>query len=354
MRYPTTLPVRFAQVREDACIDGHVVHTYCPDNANIALVGSGGCTAAYLAALPKIQSLHIVDPNPSQIAMCRLKMHLSHTHSLSQRLCLLGHKKMPAAERKKQLQDIFTKLHIPEEALGPLSYVAEVGPDYVGRYEWLFKALREHLSPFRKAILELFLLDDIQEQHKRVAPHTALGKAIDDAFDKVMALDQLVRLFGEEATRSPLQPFSRHFVERLRLFLATQKASTSPYLAQLLLGTFYHNTYHPWFKVKSNLVNVTYSINTMQHALDTIPPNTFDLIHLSNITDWLSTQEIENLLQKCTRALKKEGVVLVRRLNSIHDVDTVKSDFSWIAATAALLQQDRSFFYRRLYIGRKV
>ena len=63
-----------------------------------------------------------------------------------------------------------------------------------------------------------------------------LGRALDTAFDQVMALPNLVRLFGEQATANPVQPFARHFAEQTRHILATLPAADNPYLAQLFRG----------------------------------------------------------------------------------------------------------------------
>ena len=70
-------PVAFAQVREDAALDQWVVNQL-RDGAEILMVASGGCTAAALAT-PKLSRLHLVDPNPAQLALARLKFRLLTT-----------------------------------------------------------------------------------------------------------------------------------------------------------------------------------------------------------------------------------------------------------------------------------
>ena len=69
------LPLLFAQVREDALQDVALVRA-CSRGAQVLLIASGGCTAAALAAEANVARLVLVDPNPAQLALTRLKLHL--------------------------------------------------------------------------------------------------------------------------------------------------------------------------------------------------------------------------------------------------------------------------------------
>ena len=69
------LPVAFSQVREDALLDLEISRRL-RDGFEGILIASGGCTAAYLAARSRASRLHLVDMNPAQIALTRLKLRL--------------------------------------------------------------------------------------------------------------------------------------------------------------------------------------------------------------------------------------------------------------------------------------
>ena len=69
------MPVAFAQVRENALIDQWVVRQLTLP-VDVMIVASGGCTAALLVAEPNVRSLHLVDPNPAQLALARMKLWL--------------------------------------------------------------------------------------------------------------------------------------------------------------------------------------------------------------------------------------------------------------------------------------
>src|SRR5258707_7376622 len=198
------------------------------------MVASGGCTAAALAAMPKVSRLHLVDPNPAQIALARLKLRLLETASMHERLSILGHVPMGLAERRRRLAAELHALKLGPDALGSIDFIAEERPDHAGRYEVLFSKLRAALTDVADDLTAMLLLRDPAAQSRRADPATELGRTLDAAFDSVMALPNLVGLFGEGATRNRCESFSRHFARRTRHVLATLPAGDNPYLWQML------------------------------------------------------------------------------------------------------------------------
>lgn len=348
------LPLAFAQVREDALLDQYLVRQL-PADARLIMVASGGCTAALLATLPNVARLHLVDPNPAQIALTRLKLHLLCTVGTEERLAILGHASQMPADRAAALQTALAALSLSPDILGPPAFVAEFGPDHAGRYERVFAELRRELSPHADQFADLCHGHGPVAQAARVAPDTKLGQALDAAFDKVMALPNLVRLFGEEATRNPCESFSRHFARRTRHALATMPAATNPYLGQVLLGRFPTQAVSPWLTAAApaRLPEITWSCTLMTDALQAAPAE-FDFVHLSNILDWLSPERARATLELAWRALRPGGVVFIRQLNSSLDIPSLGGEFAWQAGEAvALHARDRSYFYRALHLGKK-
>lgn len=351
-------PVAFAQVREDPLEEQELIQKYFPEKKDITvlMVASGGDTAAYLAGrdLP-ISKLTIVDPNPAQINLTKLKLRLLQ-ESDEKRLQVLGHTSMSPAVRAKELTSLMQELNIPEGAFGSADKLNELGPDYAGRYEMVFKALREHLKPFAAQIEQLFTLDNIDEQKAKIDPNTPLGRAIDEAFDEVMSQKNLVEIFGEKATANRVQDFSRHFAERARVYLSSHLASDSPFMAQVLLGHFRQGTRYSWLDLPAQKPKaaIEFHQGMMDQYLQTAPKESFDVIHLSNITDWLSPEEAKTTLSLAYQALKPGGVVIIRQLNSNLDLYSLGSSYQWDVPTATELNHnDRSFFYRQLLVGVK-
>ncbi len=350
------LPLAFAQVREDPQIDAALLEGF-GGKARVVMIASGGDTAALLVAWGAAAHIHLVDANPAQLALTRLKLHLLHRVKPGARPALLGHHFMPQAERAEQLASLREELSLPETVFGPVEFVAAAGPDQAGRYEVLFRHLREHLGAHRAEIAALMNLDDPAAQARRVAPGTELRAALDRAFDAVMRLENLVALFGSEATRNPLQDFPRHFAERTFHALATFPARANSFLAQLLLDSPTEAGFPDWLLATppARAPEVVCTHAPMVDALRSLPEAGADFVHLSNILDWLSPEAAGETHALAWRALRPGGVVIVRQLNSSLDIPPLGPRFGWQRGLASLWHgRDRSFFYRALHIGRKL
>ena len=121
------LPVAFAQVREDPRQDLWLAlrqHRMRGAALRIALTASGGCTAATLAGCSAVGALHLVDANPAQLALTRLKLHLLQTVGGPERMRLLGHAPMRASQRHAALAAVFAGLDLELDVLGPAQEVA--------------------------------------------------------------------------------------------------------------------------------------------------------------------------------------------------------------------------------------
>ena len=351
VRETAKLPIAFSQVREDASLDRWVVEQ-CGDECEVLMVASGGCTAAALAAMPQVARLHLVDANPAQIALSRLKLRLLDVTE-PERLAILGHSPMTASARAARLEMELQALNLPGDALGPVDVVASAGPDHAGRYEVVFSKLRETLSHVEDELIALLHLRDPAEQARRAAPETKLGRDLDAAFDEVMSLPNLVGLFGEGATRNRCEPFSRHFARRTRHALGSLPAADNPFLWQMLRGIFPPRVVYPWFKAgaRARRPEITWTVSTMADALASLSEQ-FHFVHLSNILDWLPPEEARATLDLAWKALRPGGWVFIRQLNSTLTIDALGGEFEW-HDTTALHERDRSFFYRKLHLGRR-
>ncbi len=347
----TSLPVAFAQVREDPRIDRRLIEEV-GSPARALMIASGGETAAVSATLP-IESLHLVDSNPAQLALTRLKLAMLLDTTSEEKRKLLGHRSMDLADRRRELRRRLADLRVAQDALGPPSLVAEWGPDFCARYEWVFARLREILGPHRAAIGELLSLSDTAQQADRVAPGSDLGEALEHAFEEVMSLTNLVEIFGPAATANPAMSFSQHFLAQTRLALGRFEASTNPFLHQLFSGRFNGPSWD-WMDLPrpAELCPLQFSVGTMVDVIAKMPDAAYDFIHLSNILDWVRPSEAAKLLNQVHRCLAPGGMVVIRQLNSRLDIPAVPSGLAWQRDLAAQLHhQDRSFFYRELHVG---
>lgn len=346
-------PIAFAQVREDPCIDLEILNDLpsCPD---IAMVASGGCTAAFLAGKHPQSRILLVDPNPAQLALTRLKLDLLQTQTTPYRQLLLGHAFLDPQERKSRLQTHLGQLGLAVDSLGPLDFVSEVGPDFAGRYERVFAELQ------RLLLLGGADFESILSRKNNIPATHPLGDSrteilLDEALASAMSLPNLVRLFGEEATRNPADEFWRHFGKRIRHAVRTLPTENNPFLWQMLLGRYPNGTLAPWLDLPQSprMPNIQWVNCPMNHALANAQ-NAFDFLHLSNILDWLALEKARETLETSFRALKPGGMVVIRQLNSTLDIPRLGDMFEWQTAKANSLHgQDRSFFYRAIHVGKK-
>lgn len=348
-----TLPLAFAQVREDPWIDQQLVERL-DRPARVLMIASGGETAALLSTLP-LESLHLVDINPAQLNLTRLKLQLLQTADTQERLALLGYESMPAESRSQELSRRTSEIGIEAETLGPPELLAQYGPDYCGRYEWLFARLRQLLAGCSDAVLSLMQMSDPGAQTKSSAEGTELHDQLVRAFDEVMDLDRLIQIFGPDATANRVQPFSRHFLQQTLHALSAFPAIKNPFLHQIVLGRFIGPLW-PWLECdrQERLPETRFSQGAMSDVLPAQPDSCCDLLHLSNILDWVTPDAAGRLLSEACRCLAPGGLVVIRQLNSRLDIRGLPCGIRWLPdLSQSLHDADRSFFYRSLHVGIK-
>ncbi len=339
------LPIAFSQVREDPRIDMECCRQLSP-GASVVMIASGGDTAVCLAKLP-LGRLVVVDMNPAQLALTQCKLHLAGTATRDEALEWLGHRSLSVEERACRIAATLKSLGLPADALGPLDAVSLHGPDFAGRYEFLFAALRDRLAP---------ISSDIRRWLESERPVTIPADSeFDAAFVEVMSLQNLVTLFGREATLNPRKPFAAHFAERARVAFSRNSPCVNPFLWQIFAGIFPPNVAWDWHAELSGLrADIVFIQGRMKEALDCISEGSVDFVQLSNVLDWLAPVEATEVLVSAHRALKPGGRVLIRQLNSSLDIPGLPSGFQWDAASGAAMEaSDRSFFYPTIHLGQR-
>lgn len=345
------LPLAFSQVREDPRLDLEIARQL-PAGARVVMIASGGETAVCLSRLPLAQ-LVLVDVNPAQLAITRCRMHLAGTATCAESMALLGHLPMTSEERQDKWTGIFEKLDLATDALGPLSLVAELGPDHCGRYEAAFAELRRLLQPRSCEIADFLATTDEQSASRMIVSDTETGMALDSAFARALRLENLIELFGEAATQNPRQPFHRHFLQQLRDTTARLPPARNPWIWQILAGKFPPDAPFDWLLDRPPLLaHPEYRCGPMRETLEDSEPGSIDFVHLSNILDWLSPDDATATLAAARRALKPGGFILIRQLNSSLEIPSLFPALRWHEEEGNRLQRmDRSFFYPTILLA---
>lgn len=320
----STLPLAFAQVREDPRLDCEIAESLPPDGV-VVMIASGGETIIPLARLP-MGRIHAVDMNPAQIAIARLKLYLAGATPPDAICRILGHEPMHPSERRKTLERLLEMLLLPENILGPLDLVSELGPDHSGRYERCFAAMRQ-------------LIED--------------GSSRREALAKVMTLSNLETLFGQQAVQNPRRPFCEHFTDRSEWAFARDDAAINPFLHQMYAGTFAPGHRYDWLQRTDPIrAEVLWHHGTMLGVLSDLPPGSTDMVHISNILDWLSPSLAAQTLDAAARVLKPGGKLIARQLNSSLDFNALTDSIAWDDDWGRRMEpRDRSFFYPRIFVG---
>ncbi len=343
-----SLPLAFAQVREDPRLDLELARAL-PPGATVVMIASGGDTAACLGRLPL--RLHLVDMNPAQLALARLKWHLAGHAPADEAAALLGHLPMPA--RAAALDEVCGRLSLDGGVFGPPDLVAEAGPDHAGRYEIAFAELRRELEPWRREI-DGMLASGVPAI---IGRDSLPGAAMDAAFAKVMTLPNLVCLFGEEATRNPRRPFAEHFAGRTREVIGRLPPASNPFLWQILAGRFPAGGRFDWLQPDAKggvplAAEPVWHCGRMDAVLDGMPAASAELVHLSNILDWLSPEQAVATLRSARRVLRPGGRLILRQLNSTLEIGRLAAGLRWdIALGAGMAARDRSYFYPGILVG---
>ncbi|MBL8817380.1 MAG: DUF3419 family protein [Planctomyces sp.] len=352
-------PLAFAQVREDPRVDLAVLQRL-KDRRRVVMIASGGETAVQMVRAG-VDQLHLVDMNPSQIALTRLKLHLSATESPARSLQILGHEHQEPDDRLLHLDRLKSALGLSSEIFGPEDVVAGFGPDHVGRYEWTFSSLRKNLVSIQQIVEAALRENDASAKIRLTSSESLDGAAFSAAFHQTMSLENLVCLFGKGATQNPRQPFSDHFLERTRDAINRRGANRNPFLWQILFGQFPPaDPYDCWIPMPSAVAGnqrttPIYHQATMNDALQAMDDSSVDLIHLSNICDWLDESEAALTLTQASRVLRTGGWVILRQLNSSLSIDSIPAGLMWDVEFGRRLEAgDRSYFYPQIYAGTKL
>ncbi len=320
------------------------------------MIGSGGCTIAALAQESTVQTIHVVDPNPAQLILCKIKLYLLEHFEISMRTRLLGHDSMAQERRLELSEDLASSFDIKLEDLGTLSDIAVLGLDYCGRYEAIFRAIRDKfLQQTELELEELFSLNDTIAQKDWITDHPNFTSDLAYILNELMDLPILQQLFGPEATRNRITDFSKHFHERTLWCLNNFRAQSNPYLWQMLMAKNPPNHSVMWLQLPQQQSKITYRFfeTSIQDYLVQVDEK-YDYIHLSNVLDWLSEEEAHQLLESTWSRLQNNGYTLIRQLNSDLAIRQLGDPFLWrVEESDRLHANDRSFFYRILHLGQK-
>lgn len=288
-------PILFAQTREDPMIEINTllnIQKKINDSLNICLIASGGDTISSILSenLLKIKSVDVIDINPHQIKLTQLKIGLMQL--LDKNLL------------KKFLTDGFN--HSVEKIKLVLLILLKENFIIHNTYTyWL-----DHIKLLQRGInqsgrFELLLKDTMRNNN----------------IDTNFSYYNLCQVLGKKAVvSSTLETPSKHFSSVLSIYRNLYKYPDDNYFYYQFVFDAYGSNRPPYLSINKKPTKITtkirYYAQEMIEHLSQIADNTYDLIHLSNITDLIDSSLFFKLIQEVGRTLKIGGVATLRRLNS--------------------------------------
>ena len=319
----TQMPIQFAVVREDPRVESWVVRQY--DARRVLLIASGGCSALSLLHWHPELALTLVDPNMAQIHHVRAKVEA------------LQSGRHDAIARRF---NVSTSDH--------------QGLSQCGMFERLFDAFRSFLHVFvadRRCIETWF---DAAKGPSRAASafvSTYWPIAFELHFSDVL----LEAVFGPAATQHA-EPgsYARYFQTRLEEALMQPDAHENYFLHHIFLGHYLSEHPPPFLQSTSAGSRATHALEYIHGALSDVHDlSHFDLIHLSNIFDWMGHEEAQALISHLCARVRPGARILWRQLNNrINRCAMVSPSFTCDPhVDAMLLAMERSYFYEQVHMA---
>jgi len=238
---------------------------------------------------------------------------------------------------------------------GDLDVDKAMGLSNSGNFESLFRGLRKFIFDFilpHEQMRELFeengklSLADV-DQHLFKNPYWPIG------FQLFLSDPILNTMFGPDATQHA-EPgsYPGYFQALFERGLTQADAIDNYFLHHVLLGYYLdrpqalplflnHDAPEFHFEFSPNLMGDVEGLDQ------------YDLVGLSNICDWMATEDVEQLAQKLAKEMKSGSIILYRQLNNERDIEGMLGDvFTFNAQrNQDIHANDRSLFYSSIHAG---
>jgi len=326
-------PLQFAVVREDPGVELDVVDA--SDAQRILMIASGGCTLLSLLASSSTLHIDAVDPNPSQLDLCRRKLQAWATSF---------------DDDGRLTDDAKPQWGIGHDAEGAL----HTG----GNFETLFQQLRQFLHAFvvdEHDLVAAFANDTVHEFVTSWSSHPYWVVAFELFFSDAL----LNQMFTPAATQhAPAGSYPSYFRCRLEQALSSSTAGRNPYLQHVFLGHYLDDEHTQWplFLTTPSPTDAVDRVAFHQTLMQDAPAfGAFDVVTLSNILDWMNDDAKDVLAQRLREEMAAGAWLITRQLNNPTDLADVLGDAfaEDDARSAHWTQHESAAFYERVRVWRK-
>lgn len=317
--------IQFAVVREDPEVEAALLPAIAPD-AGILLIGSGGCTALTLAQRAPRAAVTLLEPNDNQIRLIQDK-----TRAVFE---LSGDARNSAFSIGAENRKAFTSC---------------------GNFESLFRSLRNFIHEFVADLSEWesFFAGEAAPDFLQTVFQSKYWKV---AFDLFFSDSVLVAMFTESAIQHAAKnSYPGYFRNVLEIGLRREDASKNYFLHHILLGFYLDRDSCLPSYLTAAATQPEFTFHKV-FAQDAPTYSNFALMSFSNIFDWMPDEAVAHVAGRLRQEAKPQSIVIFRQLNNFKDYRPLfGSSFVFDEQLAAeLAAKDRSLFYSKLCIARKV
>lgn len=302
-------PIYFSQTREDPMVEINALFQRQNETRHpltICLIASGGDTLCSILSNKrlKIKRIDVIDINPHQIQLTQFKLGLIQMFNGYFNKQFLSHgscKESLLCASEKQFENYSSKGEINALLL------ALFNNKFISRNTYTY--WKDHISILCKGV----------NQYGRFE---LLFKIVmrQENFDLHFSHNNLSKIFGANAVMYSMNKnFSEHFSGILSAYRNIYSKPDENYFYHQFVFNSYGSDVPPYLQNENPIkINskIGFHVCDMMSHLIYIPDATYDLIHLSNITDWLDPFIFDKLLNEIGRTLKMRGKAILRRLNS--------------------------------------
>lgn len=316
--------IQFAAVREDPEIEWEVIQKF--DCKRVLLIGSGGCTGFHLKMKKGSLDVTFLDPNTFQLELIKDKIKVLNESSLD---------------------DIHNQFDVCSDNHGLMS---------CGIFESFFKTFRSFIHAYiidYNELRELFLeSSEKQNWQKALFSNSYWPIAFDTIFNDTL----LNEMFTTSATQFAVKgSYPQYFRQQIEAMFYEHDTSSNYFLHHIFLGHYFKEALPSYLQEKNEPFDFVF-INDFIEKIDPELLATFDLIHLSNIYDWMPKEKASVMSDFLKKNMKVKSLVTIRQLNNKTDLKNLYFDSFQFHEEFEdlLLQNDRSGFYQQLNIGQKI
>jgi S-adenosylmethionine-diacylglycerol 3-amino-3-carboxypropyl transferase len=354
-------------------LDGRINYAQCWEDFNVlrtALRVKKGdrvlsiCSAgdnSLALAIDGASEVICIDVSAPQLALAELKWVASQELKQSGIMTLLGLN--DAGRRVFLYHQIRDKLSSPSQLWWDHNEkIIRTGVLESGRFERYLELFRTRILPLihrRKKVLTLANLRDLEEQQDFYSQqwNNVRWKLLFRLFFSRRAMASMGR--SKEQFNYVEGPVSEAFLQRTKHALTQIPIRSNPYLQWILRGEYPNiEETHPYLsseglkRLKSRSSTMTFVHSGVVEYLQKCEPNSIDAFNFSNIFEYLSPAEYEEILRLSIRAATDGARVAYWNLLAPRSCpESLRSDLISLHDRAnALHHQDRAFFYSRFHL----